>query len=199
MDNTTTTVSENSSDTSGEPAVRAGASQLISVAQNLTNSVPQSFANIQQSKIEMIGEEFVPRLKTEPDQDDIAAVTEAVTRPSVVMSVSQDQVAGLATASDQTNLVYCNLNDLELEAGAGEPVPVLAGGGHAIGDQVVTTTSNQQQILQMVQAVPGLQISGGGDKNPYSAVSTILLQGGILQVRPGLVVCVFHMCCAAHI
>ena len=185
MDNSTTTVSQNSSVTTGEPSVRAGATQLISVAQNLTNTVPQSFANIQQSKIEMIGEEFVPRLKTEPDQDDIAAVTEAVTRPSVVMSVSQDQVASLSAASDQPNLVYCNLNDLNDLDGAGEPVPVLAAGGHNIGDQVVTTTSNQQQILQMVQAVPGLQISGGSDKSPYSAVSTILLQGGILQV-PGL-------------
>ena len=117
MDNSTTTVSQNSSVTTGESSVRAGATQLISVAQNLTNTVPQSFANIQQSKIEMIGEEFVPRLKTEPDQDDIAAVTEAVTRPSVVMSVSQDQVASLS-----------DLNDLD---GAGEPVPVLAAGGHS--------------------------------------------------------------------
>merc|ERR1712227_687562 len=86
----------------------------------------------------MIGEEFVPRLKTEPEQeDDIAVPSDSVNRPSVVMSVPQEQVASLSAASDQPNLVYCNLNDLDLEAGAGEPVPVLtAGGQNIIGDQV---------------------------------------------------------------
>ena len=138
-------------------------------------------------KIEMIGEEFVTRLKTEPETEPEAGGEVSVTRPSVISLAS---VASLgvqeATASgqeQQPNLVYCNLNDLEF-AGGSEAAGVLTSG--AIGDTVVTTAvgaGQQQQILQMVQAVPGLQVTGGQEKSPYSAVSTILLQGGILQVR----------------
>ena len=138
-------------------------------------------------KIEMIGEEFVTRLKTEPEAEPEAGAEVSVTRPSVISLAS---VASLgvqeATASgqeQQPNLVYCNLNDLEFARGS-EAAGVLTSG--AIGDTVVTSAvgaGQQQQILQMVQAVPGLQVTGGQEKSPYSAVSTILLQGGILQVR----------------
>ena len=137
-------------------------------------------------KIEMIGEEFVTRLKTEPETEPEAGGEVSVTRPSVISLAS---VASLgvqeATASgqDQPNLVYCNLNDLEF-AGGSEAAGVLTSG--AIGDTVVTSAvgaGQQQQILQMVQAMPGLQVTGGQEKSQYSAVSTILLQGGILQVR----------------
>ena len=135
-------------------------------------------------KIEMIGEEFVTRLKTEPETE--TEVTEAsVSRPSVVMSVGlASQEAGITASAgtEQPSLVYCNLNDLEFAAGSAEAgAGVLTSG--AIGDTVVTSSSGagHQQILQMVQAVPGLQVTGQ-DKSQYSAVSTILLQGGILQV-----------------
>ena len=138
-------------------------------------------------KIEMIGEEFVTRLKTEPETEPEAGGEGevSVTRPSVISLAS---VASLgvqeATASGQEpNLVYCNLNDLEF-AGGSETAGVLTSG--AIGDTVVTSAvgaGQQQQILQMVQAMPGLQVTGGQEKSQYSAVSTILLQGGILQVR----------------
>ena len=140
-------------------------------------------------KIEMIGEEFVTRLKTEPETEPEAGGEGevSVTRPSVISLAS---VASLgvqeATASgqeQQPNLVYCNLNDLEF-AGGSETAGVLTSG--AIGDTVVTSgvgAGQQQQILQMVQAMPGLQVTGAQEKSQYSAVSTILLQGGILQVR----------------
>ena len=144
-------------------------------------------------KIEMIGDEFVTRLKTEPETE--SEVTGAggevsVTRPSVVMSVSLASLTGQEASitaqagAEQPNLVYCNLNDLEF---AGTPEAGGAGllTSGAIGDTVVTSASGagHQQILQMVQAVPGLQVSGQAqEKSPYSAVSTILLQGGILQV-----------------
>ena len=130
-------------------------------------------------KIEMIGEEFVTRLKTEPETEPEAVGEVSVSRPSVISLASVASLSGQeATASgpEQPNLVYCNLNDLE-----------FAGGSEAIGDTVVTSAvgaGQQQQILQMVQAVPGLQVTGGQtqEKSQYSAVSTILLQGGILQV-----------------
>ena len=144
------------------------------------------------NKIEMIGEEFVTRLKTEPDAEGAGAES-SVRRPSVVMSVSlasltsQEASITASAGAEQPNLVYCNLNDLEFacaEAGA-SVLTSLGNNTGTIGDTVVTTAagSGGQQLLQMVQAVPGLQIAGQGEKNPYSAVSTILLQGGILQVR----------------
>ena len=137
-----------------------------------------SAAAAQHSKtIEMIGEEFVPRLKTEPDPepgaaDPIGVDPVAVTRPSVVMSVSQlSQVP--AAVAEQPNLVYCNLNELEF---GGEAAAGSATSAHGLGDVVVSSAGGgQQQILQIVQAVPGLQLASA-DKGPYSSVSNILLQ-----------------------
>ena len=137
-----------------------------------------SAAAAQHSKtIEMIGEEFVPRLKTEPDPepgaaDPIGVDPVAVTRPSVVMSVSQlSQVP--AAVAEQPNLVYCNLNELEF---GGEAAAGSASSAHGLGDVVVSSAGGgQQQILQIVQAVPGLQLASA-DKGPYSSVSNILLQ-----------------------
>ena len=147
-------------------------------------------------KIEMIGDEFVTRLKTEPETEaEVTGAGAEVTRPSVVMSVSLASLASQEASitaqagAEQPNLVYCNLNDLEF-AGTSEAggASLLTSG--AMGDTVVTSASGagQQQILQMVQAVPGLQVTQGQaqEKSPYSAVSTILLQGGILQVRESL-------------
>ena len=152
-----------------------------------TASSPPAPSGLTGHKIEMIGEEFVTRLKTEPETEPEAGAEVSVTRPSVISLAS---VASLgvqeATASgqeQQPNLVYCNLNDLEF-AGGSEAAGVLTSG--AIGDTVVTSAvgaGQQQQILQMVQAMPGLQVTGAQEKSQYSAVSTILLQGGILQVR----------------
>ena len=107
--------------------------------------------------------------KTEPG----VSSQEAVTRPSVVISAS------MAQSQDQANMVYCSLNDLDDQL-----INVVSERQHVIGDTIVTSNTNQQQILQMVQSVPGLQISNSSEKSqtPYSAVQTILLQGGILQV-----------------
>lgn len=110
--------------------------------------------------------------KTEPG----VTSQEAVTRPSVVVSAS------VAQSQEQANMVYCSLNDLDDQL----ITTVVSERQHVIGDTVVTSNTNQQQILQMVQSVPGLQISNSSDKSqaaPYSAVQTILLHGGILQVQ----------------
>ena len=109
--------------------------------------------------------------KTEPG----VTSQETVTRPSVVVSAS------VAQSQEQANMVYCSLNDLDDQL----ITTVVSERQHVIGDTVVTSNTNQQQILQMVQSVPGLQISNSSDKSqaaPYSAVQTILLHGGILQV-----------------
>lgn len=149
----------------------APATQLVSAAAAQHNKT-----------IEMIGEEFVPRLKTEPDPepgaaDPIGVDPVAVTRPSVVMSVSQlSQVP--AAVAEQPNLVYCNLNELEF---GGEAAAGSATSGHGLGDVVVSSAGGgQQQILQIVQAVPGLQLASA-DKGPYSSVSNILLQVIIIR------------------
>ena len=145
-------------------------------------------------KIEMIGEEFVTRLKTEPETEPEvtgAGAEASASRPSVVMSVSLASLASqeanvtASAGAEQPNLVYCNLNDLEFAGNSEAGGASLLTSG-AIGDTVVTSAAGagQQQLLQMVQAVPGLQVTGQAqEKSPYNAVSTILLQGGILQVR----------------
>ena len=104
-----------------------------------------SAAAAQHSKtIEMIGEEFVPRLKTEPDPepgaaDPIGVDPVAVTRPSVVMSVSQlSQVP--AAVAEQPNLVYCNLNELEF---GGEAAAGSASSAHGLGDVVVSSAGGR--------------------------------------------------------
>lgn len=173
---------------------------------------PTQFALPHAKAIDLIGEEFVPRLKTEPEEG--SSGTESLQRPTVVMSVataSQPQPA-VSNPADQTNLVYCNLNDLDFstagEGGAFTTLSSLTGHTSVMSDSQLTA-STSGQLLQMVQAVPGTQTT---DKNPYSAVSTILLQGGILQVEhrftrnPASVTCVHHLpnqirglCCAPRL
>ena len=146
---------------------------------------PSSSFSLPNTKtIELIGEEFVQRMKTEPEEVSSEA---AVTRPSVVMSVTlannrEEQPPVNEPPAEQQNLVYCNLNDLDFGAASDNSSFALVSTTQ-LGETPSTsiTTNANQQLLQMVQAVPGLQITSS-DKNPYSAVSTILLQGGILQV-----------------
>ena len=143
-----------------------------------------SFSLPNTKTIELIGEEFVQRMKTEPEEVSSEA---AVTRPSVVMSVSlannqEEHPTVNEAATEQQNLVYCNLNDLDFGASSDNSSFALVSTTQLGETQSTSITTNaNQQLLQMVQAVPGLQITSS-DKNPYSAVSTILLQGGILQV-----------------
>ena len=111
-----------------------------------------------------------------------------VSRPSVVMSVSlansqEEHSPATTTVTEQQNLVYCNLNDLDFGSPSDNSSFALVSTSQ-LGETPTSsiTTSANQQLLQIVQAVPGLQITSS-DKNPYSAVSNILLQGGILQVQ----------------
>ena len=148
-------------------------------------SVPEQYALPHAKAIDLIGEEFVPRMKTEPE--DVSA-EESHSRPSVVMSVAA-QHEQQPVNTEQGNLVYCNLNDLDFNAGEGGVFTSLASAISSLTSQssmqegTMTMTSANSGFLQMVQAVPGLQLATN-DKSPYSAVSTILLQGGILQVIP---------------
>jgi len=105
----------------------------------------------------------------------------------VVMSVAAQQEQPPVN-TEQGNLVYCNLNDLDFNAGEGGVFTSLASAISSLTSQssmqegTMTMTSANSGFLQMVQAVPGLQLATN-DKSPYSAVSTILLQGGILQLK----------------
>lgn len=143
-----------------------------------------SFSLPNTKTIELIGEEFV-QMKSEPQE---RRSEPEVSRPSVVMSVSlansqEEQAPAPSTASEQQNLVYCNLNDLDFGPPSdSSSFALVSTSGLAETQTSSITTSANQQLLQIVQAVPGLQITSS-DKNPYSAVSNILLQGGILQVR----------------
>merc|ERR1719319_288791 len=78
--------------------------------------------------------------------------------------------------ADQSSLVYCNLNDLDFAGGA-------EGGAYGGGMQEMIITSSSSGLLQMVQSVPCFQVAGQEKASPSSAVSTILLQGGILQLK----------------
>ena len=159
---------------------------ILETVETTRGQPSNSFSLPNTKTIELIGEEFVQRMKTEPE--DVSSEA-AVTRPSVVMSVSlannqEEHPPVNEPAPEQQNLVYCNLNDLDFGAPTDNSSFALVSTTQ-LGDTPVPTTSittnANQQLLQMVQAVPGLQITSS-DKNPYSAVSTILLQGGILQV-----------------
>jgi hypothetical protein len=173
---------------------------LPAVAAVTAASLPEQYTLPHAKAIDLIGEEFVVRsLKTEPSESTSASTPSltatATPRPSVVMSVSSAaaaaQVAESATAVarevvDQSNLVYCNLNDLDFAAGPEGGVYTMGPGGGLTGLQEMVITSSSSGLLQMVQSVPCFQAAGqlGQEKaSPYSAVSTILLQGGILQVR----------------
>ena len=165
---------------SNQDAVGAGVNAQVVITQDQNNSqVPAQLAV--RKTIDMIGNEFVPRLKTEPEEN----IAVEVSRPSVVMSVSlanSQELASQGGNNEQPNLVYCNLNDLDFDGGDTGALTTLASNHQVDTGSAVVSSPSQQQILQMVQAVPGLQIAGT-EKNPYSAVSTILLQGGILQVK----------------
>ena len=160
-------------------------------------SLPEQYALPHTKAIDLIGEEFVVRsLKTEPSDAATTETMAAVTRPSVVMSVSSAAAQpepGQAVArdcSDQPNLVYCNLQDLDFASGGEGGVYTTMGGNSIGGMQEMIITSSNSGLLQMVQSVPCFQVAGQQEKqpaaaaatSPYSAVSTILLQGGILQV-----------------
>ena len=162
-------------------------------------ALPEQYALPHTKAIDLIGEEFVVRsLKTEPSEATTTEPMTAVTRPSVVMSVSsaaaQPEEPGQAVArdcSDQPNLVYCNLQDLDFASGGEGGVYTTMGGNSIGGMQEMIITSSNSGLLQMVQSVPCFQVAGQQEKqpaaaaaasSPYSAVSTILLQGGILQV-----------------
>lgn len=146
-------------------------------------TVPEQYALPHTKAIDLIGEEFVVRsLKTEPCEPSATPAT----RPSVVMAVasaSQEpgvREGGRETSQDQASLVYCNLNDLDFASGSENLVYTSSGGmGGGLQEMVITTSSSG--LLQMVQSVPMAALAQ--DKgSPYNAVSTILLQGGILQV-----------------
>ena len=104
--------------------------------------------------IDLIGEEFVAKLKSEPEQDEDK-------RARVVMSIASmnTETNTVSAAGEQSHLVYCNLNDLDL-TGSGETYSLAS--LHSLAE--ASSTVQQQE------------------RNPYSSVSTILLQGGILQV-----------------
>ena len=107
--------------------------------------------------IDLIGEEFVSKLKSEPEQDE-------ENRPTVVMSIAGSSDTTTVTAGgEQSHLVYCNLSDLDLSA-SNETYSLAS--LHSLAE--ASSTVQQQE------------------RNPYSAVSTILLQGGILQVRDNI-------------
>ena len=161
-----------------------GSGHILETVESTRGQPANSFSLPSNKTIELIGEEFVQRMKTEPEEVSSEA---AVTRPSVVMSVTlannqEEQPPVNEPPAEQQNLVYCNLNDLDFGAASDNSSFALVSTTQ-LGETPSTsiTTNANQQLLQMVQAVPGLQITSS-DKNPYSAVSTILLQGGILQV-----------------
>ena len=161
-----------------------GSGHILETVESTRGQPANSFSLPNTKTIELIGEEFVQRMKTEPEE---ASSEAGVTRPSVVMSVSlannqEEHPAVTEPPAEQQNLVYCNLNDLDFGAASDNSSFALVSTTQ-LGETPSTTitTNANQQLLQMVQAVPGLQITSS-DKNPYSAVSTILLQGGILQV-----------------
>ena len=171
-----------SQDQASSSAMASGGAQVLPDSQQ-EGSVQDQFALPHTKAIDLIGEEFVPRMKTEPED---VSNEEPNQRPSVVMSVSASQEHQPATTTDQSNLVYCNLNDLDFntsESGVFTSLAAISSISNQSATQegTMTMTSANSGLLQMVQAVPGLQLATN-DKNPYSAVSTILLQGGILQV-----------------
>ena len=170
-----------------------------------TTSLPEQYTLPHTKAIDLIGEEFVvSSLKTEPSE---CVVTEpvmvAVSRPSVVMSVSaathSDTAAVTRDCTDQSNLVYCNLNDLDFTSGTEGGVYTTMGSNNMSNMQEMIITTSAPGLLQMVQSVPCFQVAGQQDKSsPYSAVSTILLQGGILQVMYMVVMVAMHIDVRSH-
>ena len=139
-------------------------------------SIPEQYTLPHTKAIDLIGEEFVVRsLKTEPSDATATLSTEpalasssSVSRPSVVMSVSTasaqaesatQAVVQAREVTDQSNLVYCNLNDLEgFAAGPEGGVYTMGGSGGLSNMQEMVITSSNAGLLQMVQSVPCLQV-----------------------------------------
>ena len=68
--------------------------------------------------------------------------------------------------ADQSNLVYCNLNDLDFAAGPEGGVYTMGGSGGLSNMQEMVITSSNAGLLQMVQSVPCLQVTCI-DVNPH--------------------------------
>ena len=136
-------------------------------------TIPEQYTLPHSKAIDLIGEEFVVRsLKTEPSDaatlsTEPALASSAVSRPSVVMSVSTataqaesaTPVVQAREVTDQSNLVYCNLNDLDFAAGPEGGVYTMGGSGGLSNMQEMVITSSNAGLLQMVQSVPCLQVS----------------------------------------
>ena len=135
-------------------------------------TIPEQYTLPHTKAIDLIGEEFVVRsLKTEPSDaatlsTEPALASSSVSRPSVVMSVSTASaqaesatpVVQAREVSDQSNLVYCNLNDLDFAAGPEGGVYTMGGSGGLSNMQEMVITSSNAGLLQMVQSVPCLQV-----------------------------------------
>ena len=122
----------------------------------------QPALNLNHAKaIDLIGEEFVSKLKADPDQaEDEAAESSPVTVEMTLAGTGSSETTTVTAGGEQSHLVYCNLNDLDL-SGSQESYSLAS--LHSLAE--ASSTVQQQE------------------RNPYSAVSTILLQGGILQVN----------------
>ena len=135
-------------------------------------TIPEQYTLPHTKAIDLIGEEFVVRsLKTEPSDaatlsTEPALASSSVSRPSVVMSVSTataqaesaTPVVQAREVTDQSNLVYCNLNDLDFAAGPEGGVYTMGGSGGLSNMQEMVITSSNAGLLQMVQSVPCLQV-----------------------------------------
>ena len=145
-----------------------------------TTTIPEQFTLPHSKAIDLIGEEFVVRsLKTEPSDaatlsTEPALASSSMSRPSVVMSVSTaaaqaesaTPVVQTREVADQSNLVYCNLNDLDFAAGPEGGVYTMGGSGGLSNMQEMVITSSNAGLLQMVQSVPCLQVTCI-DVNPH--------------------------------
>ena len=111
--------------------------------------------------IDLIGEEFVSKLKAEPNDEE--------ERPAVVMSMANanSETTTVMAGGEQSHLVYCNLNDLDIS-----------------GNNETYSLASLHSLAEASSTVQ--QPAVASERSPYSAVSTILLQGGILQVRFGI-------------
>ena len=138
-----------------------------------TTTIPEQFTLPPSKALDLIGEEFVVRsLKTEPSDaatlsTEPALASSSMSRPSVVMSVSTaaaqaesaSPVVQAREVADQSNLVYCNLNDLDFAAGPEGGVYTMGGSGGLSNMQEMVITSSNAGLLQMVQSVPCLQVT----------------------------------------
>ena len=160
-----------------------------------TTTIPEQFTLPHSKAIDLIGEEFVVRsLKTEPSDaatlsTEPALASSAVSRPSVVMSVSTataqaesaTPVVQAREVTDQSSLVYCNLNDLDFAAGPEGGVYTMGGSGGLSNMQEMVITSSNAGLLQMVQSVPCLQVSHIYNVNMMTMTTLPGWSGG----RPG--------------